>query len=256
MIRYVFFILWIFISLTFACNKQTVEELDPDLGYEYFPLEIGKYLEYEADSIIYDPSAGGTEVLVSKTFVREEIIDTLRSNAGDLRFIVERSERSDTAQAWEVKRLLWLSRDETQAIRNEDNLQFISMVFPVEKGVAWNGNLFFDENLIIAVAGESIEMFKSWSYEFRSHGAAFNEEGLSFLDVVEVSMADNENLIERRYAREIYARDIGLVYRELLILDTQCEVCCNNDFALCESLPWEQKAEKGFILRQTIRAYN
>jgi hypothetical protein len=256
MSKYFFFLSLIFIGLTFACDKQTLEEIDPDLGYEYFPLEVGKYLEYEADSIIYDPSAGGTEVLVSKTLVREEIIDTLRSNAGDLRFIVERSERADSTQAWEVKRQLWLSRAETQAIRNEDNLQFISMVFPIKQGVEWNGNLFFDESLIIPVAGESIEMFKSWSYEFRRHGESFNEEGLSFPDVVEVSMADNENLIERRFAREIYARDIGLVYRELLILDTQCEVCCNNDFALCESLPWEQKAEKGFILRQRITDYN
>ena len=239
-----------------ACNKQTIEEVEPDLGYDYFPLTVGKYWIYESDSILYDPVANGTEVILIKTYIKEEIIDTILDNSGETLYTIERSERQDLNAPWEVKRQLWLSRNERQAFRNEDNLRFINLVFPPEVGTSWDGNLFFDETLIVSIAGESIEMFKSWFYEIRRRGEAFDEEGLTFPDVLEVSMADNENLIERRFAREIYAKDIGLVYRELLILDTQCEVCCNLDFAVCEGIPWEQKAEKGFILRQKIIEYN
>ena len=239
-----------------SCNKQTVEDFDVDFGYDYFPLEVGKYLIYESDSIIYDPIAEGTEVLITKTFVKEAITDTVVDNSGNTWYRVERSDRKDPEDSWVLKRILWLSRTESQALRNEDNLRFISMIFPAQEGVQWDGNAFFDETLIIPVAGESVEMYKSWSYEILSVGAAFEEEGLSFPDVIEVSMADNENLIERRFAREAYARGIGLVFRELLILDTQCQVCCNGDFALCEGIPWENKAEKGFILRQKLIDYN
>ena len=129
---------------------------------------------------------------------------------------------------------------------------FISLVFPVEENVQWDGNQFFDPGLIISVAGESIEMYKSWGYEIQSVGNTYTLDDQTFPDVVEVSMADNENLIERRFAHEVYAKDIGLIYREMLILDTQCETCCNGDFASCEAIDWEVKAEKGLRLTTAI----
>ena len=245
-----------FISLLFSCNKQEVEDPNIDFGYEYYPLELGKFREFEADSIIYDPTSGGTEVLLSKTFVREEITDTLLDNSGNTLYVMSRFERPTQDTAWEIARTISLSLNETQAIRNEDNLRFIEMVFPLDEGQDWDGNQFFDPSLIISIAGESIEMYKSWAYETRSIGQSFTEAGLNFDDVVEVSMADSENLIELRMARQVFARNIGLVFRELLILDTQCQVCCNLDNVLCDSLPWEQKAERGFILRQKLINHN
>jgi hypothetical protein len=67
--------------------------------------------------------------------------------------------------------------------------------------------------------------------------------------VVTVQNADSENLIELRLAHEKYARGVGLVYRELWILDTQC-------IEDCIGMTWEQKAEKGFILKQTLIDHN
>ena len=113
-----------------SCNKQTVEDFDVDFGYDYFPLEVGKYLIYESDSIIYDPIAEGTEVLITKTFVKEAITDTVVDNSGNTWYTVERSERKDPEGSWVLKRILWLSRTESQALRNEDNLRLISMIFP------------------------------------------------------------------------------------------------------------------------------
>jgi hypothetical protein len=67
--------------------------------------------------------------------------------------------------------------------------------------------------------------------------------------VLTVREADSENLIELRRSRVKYAKGIGLVYRELWVLDTQC-------IEQCDGKPWEEKAEKGFILSQTITAHN
>ncbi|MEL6865958.1 MAG: hypothetical protein AAFP19_16145, partial [Bacteroidota bacterium] len=70
--------------------------------------------------------------------------------------------------------------------------------------------------------------------------------GMMFDSVATIYQADNENAIELRYSIEKYARNIGLVYREMRILDTQAIV---DD-------PWEEKAQKGFIIRQQITRHN
>ena len=240
----------------FSCEQQTTDVFSIDFGYNYLPVEVGKFYEYRSDSIIYDPSETGTEILSSSTFVREEIVDTTTDNTGETWYIIERSERSDEAQQWQIRRVYRISRSEDQALRNEDNLDLVTMVFPLEEGKEWDATQFFDETLIVTVAGESIEQYKSWGAQLVRLGQSYTVEGMEFEDVAEVRYADNENLIERRFAQEVYARDIGLVYREMVILDTQCQVCCNADFAICEEIDWEEKAEKGYILRQYITDFN
>jgi len=55
--------------------------------------------------------------------------------------------------------------------------------------------------------------------------------------------------IELRLSYERYARGVGLIEREMRILDTQC-------IEACSTKTWAEKAEKGFIVRQKIRDYN
>ena len=67
-----------------------------------------------------------------------------------------------------------------------------------------------------------------------------------------VEGADYENLLNRRLAIEGYAKNIGLVYRELEVFETQCQLCCNGDTGACLDLPWREKAEGGFIIKQWL----
>ena len=113
----------------------------------------------------------------------------------------------------------------------------------------WNGNKFIDEGTVISVAGESVTIFKNWLYEYRGTGESVEVGGQIYNDVVTVYQADEENLIELRLSYEQYARGIGMIYREMKILDTQCILPCEGE-------TWEEKAEKGFIIRQTLREHN
>src|SRR5690606_24012329 len=101
----------------------------------------------------------------------------------------------------------------------EENLRFIKMVFPLREGVEWNGNKHIDVTTIIPIAGESVEVFKSWSYEALSVGETEIIGDFVFDEVATLSQADSENLIELRYSQEKYAKNIGLVYREMKILE-------------------------------------
>ena len=61
--------------------------------------------------------------------------------------------------------------------------------------------------------------------------------------------SNSENVIELRFAKEQYAKNIGLIAKEYLILDTQC-------IEDCIGMTWEEKAEQGFILRMKMIDYN
>ncbi len=231
-----------------ACNENTNKiDVNIDQGYEYFPLGLGKYWVYQVDSIVYDTTGNRVERDTARLFVREEIVDSFVDNSGRPAFRIERSIRYADTEAWRVKDVWMAVRSDDQAERVEENLRFVKLVFPLIQGTTWNGNLFIDETTQVIVAGESIEMFKNWSYELQSLGLTENIGGQSFENVATVLQADSENLIELRYAKEKYGRDIGLIYRELQILDTQ---------NITESEPWEEKAQKGFILTQQLIEYN
>lgn len=244
------------ISILFliACNGETEEPQDK--AYDYYPLEIGRYQVYQVDSVIFDPVVGGIDQKSASLQVKEVVVDTFRDETNTLLYKIERYERPGDGFSWEIKDVFAKGNLDDQAIYIDDNLRFIKFIFPPKQYKQWNGNVFFDEFLTVDVAGEPVQIFKSWEYEMTEVGESLHQSPYDFEDVVTVVNAENENLIEYRYAVEKYARGIGLVYREMRILDTQCDACCNSDISECESLPWEEKAEAGFILTQRLIDYN
>jgi hypothetical protein len=243
--------------LVFSCKKTEDPFKIDDYGYEYFPLTVGKFIEYEVDSMVYSLLTDSL-IVESKTYVREEVIDTLFDNLGNTLYKIERFERKDSTAPWQVEKVLTQSINENRAFRTEDNLRFIPLVFPIRENKSWDGNVFIDEFRTISVNGEPIDMFKEWN----SHRMRNTEEpdsvGIFNFDetlTVTASNSSDNPLFTRRWT-EKYALNIGLVYRELFMLDSQCENCCGGDLVQCQSVPWEDRAEKGFILRQVITGYN
>lgn len=231
-------------------DKSVVEDFQVDFGYEYLPIEIGKYRDYLVDSTTYDIGPSGSIIVTnSQNYVRELIADTITDNLGRLGYKIERYEKKELEADWEIADIWMTIKTEEQVESLEENLRFVKLVFPLKEGLIWDGNRFIDETTTAVIAGESIEIFKSWEYEvdFVAQPVAVNNE--LYDDAIQVIQADNENLIELRFSREQYVRDIGLVFREMRILDTQC-------ITECEGLPWEAKAEKGFILTQSLIDHN
>ncbi len=239
----------LFVLLIGCKTETTFEDFQVDQGYDYFPLELGKSITYQVDSIQFDTTGMGIIVDSSSYQVRETVVDSFRDNTNRLSFLVEREQRLGDNGPWENVGVRSVIPGTQQLEVLEENLRFIKMVFPLEDGELWDGNQFIDPSTTIVIKGEQLEIFKGWSYEVEAIGEPeiINEE--TFTDVVTISQAESENVIERRFSMEKYARGIGLIYREMQIMDTQC-------ISACEGLPWEQKAQKGFILRQSIIEYN
>ncbi len=243
-----FSILFLLLVVLSACNdqEQVLDDFELDLGKEYFPLKVGQFAIYQVDSIIFDP-VGENKIDTISLQVKEEIVSSYQAPDKETIFIMERYERKDVSENWRITNVWSVYFVNNTLIRVEDNLRFVKLIFPVIPKKTWNPNANFDDDININVAGETLKMFKDWvsSIEKIEDELTINE--LIFKDVVKISTVNNENLIEYRYGIERYAQDIGLIYKELWILDTQ---------RIDPMLPWEEKAEKGFILKQEIIAHN
>lgn len=237
----------------FSCkDKQVIEDFSVEFGYEYFPLEVGKYVVYQVDSVVYNIKSEGT-IDSASFFIKEEITDTLLDNENRVNYRIERSVRNTPNDPWVIKDI-WVSvRTDNTAERVEENVRFVKMVFPLEAGSTWDGNQFVDKTTIISVAGETLEFFKGWeASEIGTFAEPETINGVFFEEVTTIIHAENENLIEIREVIEKYAKNVGLVYKKMRILDTQCD----GDLAGCDGLPWEEKAEEGFILEYRVVDFN
>ncbi|MFZ4634922.1 MAG: hypothetical protein ACOYNO_12005 [Saprospiraceae bacterium] len=230
----------------------TADLIDPTAQHPYFPLETGRFIEYQVDSVVFDFAPGGGSLRDSSTtFVREMVGDTITDNNGEVLYRIERYERADAFAPWTFKRVETAARTTTQAIRTENNLRFLKLIFPLDRRTEWNGNLWIDADREIEVAGERIRPYSNWLYEVDSIDQVNVIGPFVFDSVLTVSEVQDVNAIEYRFSRAKYAKGVGLVWREQWILDSQY---CNTDPTPidCLSRPWLDKAERGYIIRQLI----
>ncbi len=251
---------FLFFVAQWACTDPFALPETPATSAEaqhaYFPLSVGKYVEYRVDSILFDFGSNGQTVRDTvRLLVREEITDTLRDDTGLLLYRIERSERPADTLPWRLRHIWAAARTATQAIRQEGNLRFLCLVFPLAVRTRWDGTRWIDPALEIEVRGERIQPFADWAYRADSVDVPLLVGSFRFDSALVVSEVDYSNAVERRFSRAWYARHVGLVRREQWILDSQY---CNQapPPADCLTRPWEQKAQKGYILRQTVLRYN
>lgn len=237
-----FFTLSIICVVFSSCLEENTNSLDTSLfGYEYFPLEIGKYWLYQVDSTIIDE--GGAKTLMSTFYIREEVVDKFQNNLGEDVFVIQKS-KSDIPDGTFLVTDAWSAElNEDYAVRTEENLRFVKLVFPIDKDRNWEGNQF-DELTRVDVAGELIWVYKDWGdYRVIADGIPVLANGKAYSDAVIIQQADFESDVELRQSTEYYAPNIGLIRKEMSILDTQC---------LCPGEEWIEKAEAGFILSQHL----
>ncbi len=250
-------VVFVLLLLLAACSKRQIQDPAPfdTAQLAYFPLTTGHYVVYRVDSLVFDPAPGGTARDSSSTFVKEMIADSLLDNTGQWQYIMERYERKTTSAPWALKFVGTASRTNTQAVRTEQNLRFLKMVFPMNKRSNWDGNLWIDKNREIEIAGERMQPFINWQYDVDSIDVASSIGGFTFDSTLIITEANYSDVIERRFSRAWYAKHVGLVKREQWILDSQ--YCAQFPPPPdCQTRPWELKAEKGYILRQTVLEFN
>lgn len=211
---------------------------------DYVDIQLGDQWEYQLDSIVYDPEPIGIVRDTISQFLLIEAVDSFRNTMGDLVFEIERSVRESDTSKWQLIDVWTMSKTSRELISTEENLSFIKLQFPIDEDSFWDGNALINtEEQEVKVRGETLDFFKFWdNYAVTAIRDTFSFNGITYDDVVEIEHVDREILIEKRVSKEMYAKNVGLIYKKLVILDTQDT----------SSEPFEQRAEKGFILEMSL----
>lgn len=185
----------------FACKADPdFEEID--LGYDYFPNLSGTYIEYEVDSIHY-----GATVDTTHFYLREVIADDFVDDEDQRATSVERYKRLSPMDDWVLADVWTQKRTLNTAERVEENERFIRLVFPLEQGKTWNGNSF--------------NLRDEWTYRCATFDAPFALEDVSFSNTCSIQQRSVSNLVDQQIYREVYGRDIGMIYKEYTDLSFQ-----------------------------------
>lgn len=236
--------------LTLAACKEETEYIEP-INFEYSPIDSGKYIVYQVDSILYndyDRTVDTHSYFMRYEFGREEL-----DAKGESLHRYEQYVKQALSDEWRLMQVFAAKNIGNQLHIIQDNQRIIRLSYPVKENKTWDGLPYIRRDTSIEIPGGNINLYKDWgNFSYKESHTPFSINNLSFDNTVLVVQADSENNIERRYSVERYAKGVGLIEKEMWILDTQCD----GNIANCINTPWQEKAEKGFILRQRIIEHN
>lgn len=203
----------IFGTFVASCSTGTVEPETVVLGTEYFPLEKGRFVDYKVEDIqftlINPPDT-------SRYQIRELIADQFTDINGDPAFRLERFRRATSNNPWQLDSVWVVKRSLNRAIVIQSNQPLVKLTFPLEEAKPWDGNVLNGSNKDL--------------YEIQSLGKAFSIDTFDFAKALKVVQNDDSSLVAIDKRSEIYAVDVGLVYKDstVVTLCTENPSCFNQ----------------------------
>jgi hypothetical protein len=177
-----------------ACEKGK----ETETGIEFFPLEKGFFWEYDVSEESYTVSAPARKLNYQ---IRERIGDAF-TVANQEVFRVERYRRIDDKVSWKLDSVWTAQLTPTQVIRTENNISFTKLIFPIKEGEKWGNS--------------STTSSQSVVYQYKNTFQKFGDKYFPTIQVIERNDSTAINL-NRKY--EVYAKNIGLVYKEFTTLE-------------------------------------
>jgi hypothetical protein len=238
-----------------GCVDDPIESAYPDLTREYFPLQVGSFIAYQVDSIVFDDAPGGNKLDTVSFQLKEEVASINITDFGDTIYYLHRYRRPDETKAWALTDVWTTTTTGTEALRTEENLTFRKLNFPLKFGKRWESTAYINPETSVLIGTENVQPYEEWEAEVLS----FDKEGsvgdFTFTsgNVMTIDQANADDGVMKRFVHEIYVRNIGLVQRIDTILDSRCiEI---GDFGPCLGKPWIEHASKGYILSQVMIGY-
>ncbi|HEY6975149.1 MAG TPA: hypothetical protein VH396_02600 [Chitinophagaceae bacterium] len=203
-----------------GCSKQSAKISLPALT-DYYPLQTGRVLIYRLDSSLIP--LFGTDLQIKSYLAKDSIADTIRDNQQRLSYRVYRF-ITDTlnVEPWAPIGTYYITpAGNSVEVVDENNLRFIKLKEPVRNDFHWQGNSYIDTKS----AGSIYQYLDGWNYVYQNVDQPYTvikgtlDSTITVLQQDETSPPgpfDPNNFQQRNYAIEVYARGIGLIYKEFL----------------------------------------
>lgn len=200
-------------AAVFSCKKSPNSTADATLNY--FPLTFGKYVTYAVDSVYYFDTS--CERITVKSQMKYAITDTFTDKKKRKSYIMDVYSRPYDGAVWKPINVIFITPTTTGLLYIQDNAEYVKMVFPVENGSTWKGN----KNVMVQ---DSIYSYlNDWNYMYQNVKLSYNTGYVNFDNTVtvmqhnlSVNYPDVDSAVNaaNTYAKEVYAYNVGMVYKE------------------------------------------
>jgi hypothetical protein len=231
-----------------SCSKSTFEDQNnQNDGRNYVVVEEGKNWTYQYDTIAYS----GTERDTFSGFLKYEIGSPFLNNAGDTSYnFFVYWKRSDTT-SFVLSRVETIRFEKDRYVVSQDGLNFIKLAFPLIEGNTWLGHSLFDTSVDITefVGNEvvtTIDKDFDWKYRITDKDIPLTVGDFEFEKTLIVNQVFDTTRVSERIVNEIFAENIGLVSKNMIILNRP-----NGS-----SLPIKEDADIGYLMELTLIEYD
>jgi hypothetical protein len=215
----VFLLSLVFSICIISCKKELADvQLAPLTNY--YSLQVGNSYTYRLDSTVY--LAFGTSIATVSYMAKDSVVSTYNDNTGRTVFLVYRY-LTDTLMkapfAYSSAYSILPTRN-TIEVTDANNIHFINLVQPITAGTTWLGNAYIDTKSLTT----DLAYMDSWNYTYQNINAPFTvlkgsiDSTITVLGIDETrpddSPFDPQYFKQRDYAEEVYAKGVGLIYKE------------------------------------------
>lgn len=201
---------WVILAFVVVSCDESYVTPDPEArGLNYYPLQVGDYRVYDVTDIEYQ----NNEPTEKHFQMREWVADSFMDQTNVLTYKIIRSVRPDAQSEWQDDSVMTVTKDEKMVILTKDNTKYIKLVFPVEEGKTWIGDLY---NSHVIIEDEPNPYLSKESYQYLNVDQPFDTETENFDKTV--TIIQGEPKLDPEYSvfddrKEVYARGIGKIYR-------------------------------------------
>lgn len=179
-------------------------------------------MTYSVKEIIFDDFTNSVDTFY---YELKEVYDSkFLDNLNRESIKIDRYKRNNSNELWKYQNTWYSTNDNSKAERVENNKRYVKLSFPISIDAVWNLNSLNIDNAINVYYGFIHRKFQLDAFKFDS---AVSVESPSI----------NNTYSERKY-REIYAKNIGLVYKN--------QISIEKDGA---------STKRGFIIEYRLKEY-
>jgi hypothetical protein len=197
--------------LELICGCQKVYDcgcVNPTTGKDFFYPLVGQAVIYDVQETQY---ALTTAPIIKNYQLKEVFTSILVETDGKSTLRIERYRRENDAQKWAIDSVFSAKNEIDKALKTENNVTYVKLIFPVSEGLKWNGNAY-------NALGED-------TYELKKLNQSFQTNGQIFSKTLTVVQQNDSTLVDLKRRLEVYAEGIGVIYQE----KTNVSYCNSGD---------------------------
>jgi len=196
------------LSFLISISCSETEQIAPDLGLDYYPMRVGNYAIYE----VMEKSVVQSITTENSYALKVTYSDSIRNDNGEVTYIILREKKNSGSTTWQALDTWSVKRINNQILQNESNVVYVKLILPPSLHLKWDGNQYNNRGeLELFYDGNDIPYFISdWDRPITL------STGLTAENTFTVVQNDyNDETIGINEQKEIYAKGIGLIYKEI-----------------------------------------